>query len=89
MMLPGVNDSKKALEYLQKTYHDSIYISIMSQYTPLHENLAEYPELDKKVSMKRYERLLDYVVSIGIVNAYIQEEPVSKRVLYRNLTVQA
>lgn len=79
MMLPGcVNDSKKVLEYLQKTYHDSIYISIMSQYTPLHENLAEYPELDKKVSMKRYERLLDYAVSIGIVNAYIQEEPVSE-----------
>ncbi|MDD2973058.1 MAG: radical SAM protein, partial [Lachnospiraceae bacterium] len=35
LVLPGQKeDSKKIVRYLYETYHDSIYISLMNQYTP-------------------------------------------------------
>jgi len=73
MMLPeGLSESKQVLKYLYDTYKDDIYISIMNQYTPV-GNLEAYPELKKRVKDKDYERLIDYAISKGISNAYIQE----------------
>ncbi|NMR95944.1 radical SAM protein, partial [Vibrio parahaemolyticus] len=45
LVLPGfVEDSKKIIEYLHSTFGNDIYISIMSQYTPL-ENAKKFPEI--------------------------------------------
>lgn len=74
LMLPGLlEDSKKVLDYLYNTFKDDIYVSIMHQYTPLH-NACEYPEINRKVSEKEYDNLLDYACNLGIENAFIQEE---------------
>lgn len=74
LMLPGLLfDSKKVLDYLHNTYGDDIYISIMNQYTPV-GNLSEFPEIDRKISWEYYNCLIDYALSIGITNAYIQDK---------------
>ncbi len=73
MLLPGLLfDSKKILDYLYEAYSDNIYISIMSQYTPM-PNVTNYPEINKTVSKKYYDALINYAMSIGIKNAYIQD----------------
>ena len=74
LMLPELHDdSKKILEYLYKTYGDDIFISIMSQYTPLPTLPKEFPELATKIDMTVYDKVLDFAVSIGIENAFVQE----------------
>ncbi len=78
LLLPGLLfDSKKILDYLHKTYENKIYISIMNQYTPL-KHVEYYPEINKKISSKYYETIIDYAVSIGINNGFIQEEGTAK-----------
>ncbi len=73
LVLPGMSkESKKILRYLHRTYGDRIYLSIMSQFTPL-ENVKDYPEIDRTVTESEYENLLDFAMNIGIENAYIQE----------------
>ena len=75
LMFPGLeDDSKKILEYLYKTYGDDIFISIMSQYTPLATLPKDFPELNTKIDMTVYDKLLDFAVDLGIENAFIQEE---------------
>ena len=79
LMLPHLLfDSKKILDYLFRTYGDDIFISIMNQYTPTSTLSADYPELNKKISEKYYNSLIDYAVEIGIKNAYIQEGDTAK-----------
>lgn len=77
LLLPGhVNDAKAILKYLHDTYHDHVYISMMSQFTPI--ALKDYPEINRTVTRREYERLVDYALKIGITNAFIQEGDVAK-----------
>lgn len=74
LMLPGLLfDTKKILDYLNAEYGDDIFISIMSQYTPLSTLPDNFPELNKKINPKHYDAILDYAARLGIENAYIQE----------------
>ena len=57
LLLPGhVNDAKAVLKYLYDTYHDHVYISMMSQFTPI--ALKDYPEINRTVTRREYERSL-------------------------------
>ena len=77
LLLPGhVNYAKAILKYLHDTYQNSIYISMMSQFTPI--ALKDYPEINRTVTKREYERLVDYAIKIGITNAFIQEGNVAK-----------
>ena len=77
LLLPGhVNDAKAVLKYLYDTYHDHVYISMMSQFTPI--ALKDYPEINRTVTKREYERLVNYALEIGITNACIQEGDVAK-----------
>ena len=72
LMLPGhLDDSKKIIKYLYDKYKDNIYISIMNQYTPVRK--TEYDNLNRTVSDDEYNELIDYALSLGIKNAFIQE----------------
>lgn len=78
LMLPGLLfDSKKIIDYIHSTYGNKVYISIMNQYTPL-EHVKIYPELNKPLNQKHYEALIDYAISIGVENGFIQEEGTDK-----------
>ncbi|MBQ6808652.1 MAG: radical SAM protein [Firmicutes bacterium] len=73
LALPGqAEDSKAILRYLWETYGNRIYISLMSQYTPLPHSKA-FPELQRKLSDEEYEALIDYAVELGVENGFIQE----------------
>ena len=73
LTLPGcMEDSMQILKYLHETYGDTIYISIMNQFTPL-SNLEKYPELNRKITDEEYETLVDYAIDIGIENGFVQE----------------
>lgn len=73
LVLPGqLDDSKNILSYLFDTYGNQIYYSIMNQFTPL-AGLERYPELNRTISSKEYEELIDLAVELGIENGFIQE----------------
>ena len=78
LLLPGhVKNSKNVLKYLYETYGDKIYISIMSQYTPM-PAMKDDPQLSRKVTDREYERLIDYAISLGLNNGFIQEGETAK-----------
>ena len=66
LILPGhTKNSRKVLRYLHETYGEDIYISIMNQYTPLPQ-VASLPELNRKITAKEYEAMIDYAIAVGI-----------------------
>lgn len=73
LILPGhTRNSVKVLKYLHETYGDNIYISIMNQYTPV-RTFDTCKELNRKVTKREYEKVLDAAVDMGIKNGFIQE----------------
>ncbi len=74
MMLPGLLfDTKKILDYLYNTYKNDVYISLMSQYTPM-PNVKSHARLKRRISSEYYDAMVDYCVELGIKNAFIQDE---------------
>lgn len=74
LMLPGLLfDAKKVIDYIYNTFGDKVFISLMNQYTPVND-LGLYPEINKPLNPKHYESLIDYCLSLGVKNAFIQEE---------------
>jgi putative pyruvate formate lyase activating enzyme len=73
LALPGyLEDSKNIIKYLYETFGDTIYISIMNQYTPL-SAVENYPELNRKITVEEYDELVDYAIDLGVENGFIQE----------------
>lgn len=73
LVLPGhTRDSMEILSYLHKTYQNQIYVSIMNQYTPVVFS-REYPELNRRVTKREYQKVIDHAIKLGIENAYVQE----------------
>ena len=78
LLLPGhVADSRRVVEYLFKTYGNRIYISLMNQYTPIPAVAAD-PLLSRKVTKREYDRLVDYALSLGVEQGFIQEGETAK-----------
>ena len=73
LVLPGsTKDSKAVLDYLWNIYGNRIYISIMNQYTPM-EQIKNHPLLSRKVTKREYSKVVDYALSLGWENGFIQE----------------
>ena len=71
LLLPGhVAEAKLALKRIYTEFGDRIYISLMSQYTPMPG--MEAP-LDRRVTRAEYSELVDYAIRLGVKNAFIQE----------------
>ena len=80
LVLPGATeDSKKLIKLLYDRYGNSVYYSIMSQFTPLGHLIEndEYKELHRKLSRREYDEVVDYAIDLGIENGFIQEEDVA------------
>ena len=79
LMLPGLLfDSKKIIDYIENTYSNKVFISIMNQYTPMF-NASNYPEIDKALNSNHYDALIDYALSKGITNGFIQGSGTSSK----------
>ena len=78
LILPGhTRNSIKVLEYLHETYGNEIYISIINQFTPIYHQ-ENYPELNRRVTAREYEKVLDAAVELGIENGFFQEGETAK-----------
>lgn len=81
LLLPGhKNNAKAVLSYVAETYGERVILSLMNQYTPF-ERMKEYGdcrELQRKVTKREYETVVDYLLSLGISNAFIQEGETAK-----------
>ena len=73
LALPGCAvDSRDILDYLYGTYGDNIFISLLNQYTPMPQVMND-PNLGRKLTAEEYDALVDYAISIGITNGFIQD----------------
>ena len=71
LILPGgLFDSKHVIDYLTSRYGNKIFISLMSQYTPMPSCTGK---LAGKPSKRTCDTLADYLASKGQTNAFIQE----------------
>ena len=74
LLLPDcMEDSKAVLRFLYETFGDSVYISIMNQYTPL-SHVKAYPEINRRITAEEYDEIVDYAIELGIENGFIQED---------------
>ena len=71
LLLPRhVAEAKLILSKLYKRYGESVYYSLMNQYTPM----GDMPSpLDRRVTHSEYEELVDYADRLGVKHAFIQE----------------
>ena len=82
LVLPAhTNEAIKIIRYLHEKYADQIYISIMSQYTPLPDILpkgSEYDCLRRSLTKREYDKVLNATLDMGVTNAFFQEGEVNK-----------
>lgn len=71
LLLPGhVAEAKLSLKYLYEAYGNEIFVSLMSQYTPI----GKMPSpLDRRVTREEYRQLTDYAARLGVENCFIQD----------------
>lgn len=73
LLLPGnLKNSKEVVGYVYSEYGDSVYLSLMNQYTPVIKN-ENFPELNSKTTRREYQKLVEYAIKTGVKNAYIQD----------------
>lgn len=73
LVLPGqLQNTKDVLKTVYDKFGDKVVFSIMNQYTPIGK--LPYQELNRKLQPQEYDEVIDYALSIGITNAFIQEE---------------
>ncbi len=79
LLLPRhLQNAKKVVRYVYQTYGNQVYLSLMNQYTPIPEMRDKFeqngwPELNRRVTRREYERLVEYAISLGVENGFIQE----------------
>ena len=71
LLLPGhVAEAKLSLKRIYESFGNSVYISLMNQYTPM-PNMK--PPLDRKVTREEYRSFVSYAEKIGVVNGFVQD----------------
>lgn len=72
LVLPqNVGDTLKILDWFAPL-KDKAYLSLMSQYTPFGK-IGALPELQRKITKREYKKALDYALSLGIENIFVQK----------------
>lgn len=72
LVLPqNVEDSKRILDFLSDFKND-VYVNIMSQYTPFGK-ISAYPELQRRITQREYNTVVDYAISLGFTNLLYQK----------------
>ena len=72
LILPqNTNSSLEFLDIVKSEFHDT-YVSLMAQYTPCGE-LDNFPEINRKITRREYDKVVDYAISIGLEKIFIQK----------------
>ncbi|SHK28357.1 putative pyruvate formate lyase activating enzyme [Selenomonas ruminantium] len=73
MILPGHrHESMAIVKWLWETFGKTIQVSLMSQYTPMYK-ASEHKKINRRLTTFEYESVVDYALSLGLENAYVQE----------------
>ena len=90
LVLPmGTKNSMAVIDYLAGKYGKDVYLSVMSQYTPLYntpgaltevqkKRLAPFPVLHRKITKREYDKVINHCIELGLNNIFIQEGDVAK-----------
>ncbi|HOJ10427.1 MAG TPA: radical SAM protein, partial [Clostridiales bacterium] len=65
-------ETKNILKWISENLPKTVYISLMSQYTPVYK-AENYKELNRHIRKSEYETIIDYFFDIGLENGYVQE----------------
>ena len=73
LVLPSCRkDSKEILKFIKEKFGDNVYISLLSQYTPMYR-AKEFKEINRRITTFEYEDVIDYFFEIGLKNGYMQK----------------
>ena len=71
LVLPcAVDETRRVLDFLSEALPKEVNISLMSQYTPV---AGMKKPLDRRLTKGEYERAVDYALSLGFSNLFIQK----------------
>ncbi len=73
LVIPGhVDDSKRILRWIADNVPRGTYVSLMSQYVPVHR-AHEHPGINRRLTEREYEEIVDYLIALGLEEGYCQE----------------
>ena len=73
VVLPGqYQDSFRVLDWIKETLGTETFVSLMSQYTPMHK-AKEIKALSRRLTTFEYEKVVDHFFAIGLKNGFMQK----------------
>ena len=73
LVLPTcTQDSKRIIDFFAENLKDNAYLNVMSQYTPMGD-INGFPELNRKITKREYNSVIDYAISKGIEKMFYQK----------------
>lgn len=73
LILPNhVQNSKHILKWISENLPKDVYISVMAQYFPTY-NAKDFPEINRKINLKEYKEVEEYMYELGFENGYMQD----------------
>ncbi|KKR25740.1 MAG: hypothetical protein UT55_C0031G0001, partial [Candidatus Peregrinibacteria bacterium GW2011_GWE2_39_6] len=65
LVLPGhLENSKKVLTWIRKTFGSKAYVALMAQYYPIHRSI-DFPEIHRKLIGEEYREIKEYFLKLG------------------------
>lgn len=72
LILPqNTNSSLEIIDWLCENIPDT-YLSLMAQYVPCND-LSKCPEINRKITEREYNKVLDYALARGVEKIFVQE----------------
>ena len=72
LILPqNTNSSLEIIDY-RKEHFENTYLSLMAQYVPC-GRLEQFPELQRKITKREYEKVVNYACQKGLQRVFVQE----------------
>lgn len=75
LVLPAnTKNSQNVIKYLHDTYGNEIFLSVMSQYTPIDTlELDNFPELKRRITKREYQKIINFLIDLDMKNVFIQD----------------
>ena len=77
----GVSDSKAVLRWFKDELPPTVYLSLMSQYTPFGK-VKNFPELQRPLKQREYDAVLDEAFALGLGDRLFAQERSSSDTKY-------
>lgn len=72
LILPqNTNSSLAIIDYIAENFPEA-YLSLMAQYVPC-TDLSEYGEINRTVTLREYDKVVDHAINRGLTKLFIQE----------------